>query len=618
MQRTSRGTNVEYSTFCVIPEVYSNGCDFLYIYLHVCALKHLIRMKLKLPLLSDLEIYGFERKNFVSVNCFFETLKKLRNDSDRALRKNNFIACYKDEIQSVEEVKYCPLSAVIKYCYMQRQRHLGCSKICQQIERLILYHDDKNDTTLDLYNQIAKFDLKNCFKLQSRAYDHPDMDENSIPTLVKDYKGLFSEKHWKRVLLFEWHFYVLYGNECNDNELPQKKREYFDFLQHTVRASCDDNDVSVDTDTVPHDDNIVETEIKAVDTASDAVNAMNTVISSRDNNDDSMTSMKYGYGLKLDNIDHVALSSTPKTEDSSTTDIDSANHLTIKTPPNMDNKNCAAMPQALKADNNGIVTKGDNNGNATKPNNNGNATKANNGNATNVTSNTDNAVDSGIETRSIASGSSLDIKVMPNADNTNDAVMFMTLQTDNCESATKPSTGNAVVSGLETAAIASPNNRVIKTSPDADYMDEPDAPIRYIVNIVNTDRPVIKEERNASNIDDTVVITTPNTDKRVLNVPVNIDHSVIEPTSNTDRRDLVENSDYNEHDAKVIVEPNTSNIDHTVLTIKPETDYASWQRWNHHHVTGKLMFSSCISYRFLQGRVPYSGIKVLNLQFSAI
>ena len=547
-------------------------------------------MKFKLPLLSDLEIYEFERKKFVSVNCFFETLKKLRNDSDRALRKDNFTAYYKDEIQSVEEVKYCSLSAVIKYCYMQRQRHLGCFNICQQIERLILHHhDDKNDTTLDLYNQIAKFDLKNCFKLQSRAYDQ--LDENSIPTLVKDCKGLFSEEHWKRVLLFEWHFYMLYGNKCNDNELRQKKREYFDFLQHTVRASCDDKDVSVDTDTVPHDDNIVETEIKAVDTASDAVNAMNTVISSRDNNDDSTTSMKYG--LKLDNIEHVALSSTPKTEDASTTDIDSANHLAIKTTPNMDNKNCAAMPQALKADNNGNATKADNNGNVVKPNN-GNATKPNNnGNATNVTSNTDNAVDSGTETRSIASGSSLDMKVTPNANNTNDAVMFMTLQTDNGENATKPNTGNAV-SVLETAAIASPDNPVIKTSPDADYMDEPDTPIRYIVNIVNIDRPVIKEERNASNIDDTVVETTPNTDKRVLNV--NNDDPVIEPTSDADRRDVVENSDYNEHDTKVIVEPNTCNIDHTALAIKPETDYASWQQWDHPHVTGKWMLSSCIAY----------------------
>ena len=100
-------------------------------------------------------------------------------------------------------MKYCSLSSVIKYCYSQRQKHLGCSKICQQIEWLILYHDaDKNDTTLDLYNRVAKFDFKNCFKLQSRACDQLDIDENSIPTLLEHHKDLFIEEHWKRVLLF--------------------------------------------------------------------------------------------------------------------------------------------------------------------------------------------------------------------------------------------------------------------------------------------------------------------------------------------------------------------------------------------------------------------------------
>ena len=139
---------------------------------------------------------------------------------------------YKDEIQSVDDVKYCSLSSVIKYCYSQRQKHLGCSKICQQIERLILYHDaDKNDTTLDLYNWIAKFDFKNCFKLQSRACDQLNIDENSIPALVEHHKDLFIEEHWKRVLLFEWYFYMLYGNEYEYDEFVQKKNEYFVFCR---------------------------------------------------------------------------------------------------------------------------------------------------------------------------------------------------------------------------------------------------------------------------------------------------------------------------------------------------------------------------------------------------
>ena len=44
-------------------------------------------------------------------------------------KKNNFQVMYKDEIQSVDDVKYCSLSSVIKYCYFQRQKHLECSKI---------------------------------------------------------------------------------------------------------------------------------------------------------------------------------------------------------------------------------------------------------------------------------------------------------------------------------------------------------------------------------------------------------------------------------------------------------------------------------------------------------
>ena len=40
-----------------------------------------------------------------------------------------------------------------------------------------------------------------------------------------------------RVLLFEWHFYMLYGNEYEYDELVQKKNEYFDVLQNSVRVA---------------------------------------------------------------------------------------------------------------------------------------------------------------------------------------------------------------------------------------------------------------------------------------------------------------------------------------------------------------------------------------------
>ena len=64
-----------------------------------------------------------------------------------------------------------------------------------------------------------------------------DIDENSFPTLVEHHKDLFIEEHWKRVLLFEWHFYMLYGNEYEYDELVQKKNEYFDALQNSVRVA---------------------------------------------------------------------------------------------------------------------------------------------------------------------------------------------------------------------------------------------------------------------------------------------------------------------------------------------------------------------------------------------
>lgn len=96
----------------------------------------------------------------MSLNCFFDKVEKYRNESEKSLRKDNFIATNKEEIHSVDNVKYCSLSSVIKLCYFQKQKHLGCAKICQQIETLIVHNDVKTDSALDLYNRIAKFSLK--------------------------------------------------------------------------------------------------------------------------------------------------------------------------------------------------------------------------------------------------------------------------------------------------------------------------------------------------------------------------------------------------------------------------------------------------------------------------
>ena len=63
------------------------------------------------------------------------------------------------------------------------------------------------------------------------------MMDNSIPTLAGHHKDLFIEEHWMRVLLFEWHFYMLYGNEYEYGELVEKKNEYFDVLQNSVRVA---------------------------------------------------------------------------------------------------------------------------------------------------------------------------------------------------------------------------------------------------------------------------------------------------------------------------------------------------------------------------------------------
>ena len=195
-------------------------------------------MKFKLSVLSDLEIYKFEgKRSFLSLNSFFETVKRYRNDFNKPLRKDNFKVHFKSEILSVDNVSYCSLSSAIKFCYLNKKKHLGCAKVCQQIEELVIHNDVALDSTLDLYHRIAKFSFRNIPELQTHIHNHFNIDESTIPTLVVDHKDLFSEQHWKKVLLFEWNFFMSYGSDYNYEELVQKKNEFFYNLECTVKLS---------------------------------------------------------------------------------------------------------------------------------------------------------------------------------------------------------------------------------------------------------------------------------------------------------------------------------------------------------------------------------------------
>ena len=93
------------------------------------------------------------------------------------------------------------VSAVLKYCFSYSNTSKTCASIVKNIENELLSGETCSsiNSSLELYKQIAKAK----FHQNSCVFDHIDLNEEEIATLIVDHKSYFTQSEWKKICWFE-------------------------------------------------------------------------------------------------------------------------------------------------------------------------------------------------------------------------------------------------------------------------------------------------------------------------------------------------------------------------------------------------------------------------------
>ena len=91
-------------------------------------------MKLNISSLSKLDcVEHTDGCLYIPIDSLFDTLKESQKSTDKRLRKDTFKETYKGNIILHDSIGYIELSALIGFCYANRQKQSLSMKVCAQI-----------------------------------------------------------------------------------------------------------------------------------------------------------------------------------------------------------------------------------------------------------------------------------------------------------------------------------------------------------------------------------------------------------------------------------------------------------------------------------------------------
>ena len=175
-------------------------------------------------------IFHQNNVHWCDISSFIKLLKENYKDSDKLKDFRNFRRDLKDDIKSEEGKSLLSLTGVIRYCYNHENSIHFCQQIVNEINSCLSKSKQKDqqnstqETCLDLYNNIAKYKLKNS-NIENILLNNVEFQEEKILYLYSQYKEHFSEKEWKRICLFELHFHA------NDN----LNKDYEDLTKNKLK-----------------------------------------------------------------------------------------------------------------------------------------------------------------------------------------------------------------------------------------------------------------------------------------------------------------------------------------------------------------------------------------------
>ncbi|CAC5412713.1 UBE2D [Mytilus coruscus] len=179
------------------------------------------------------DLYQFKEEGIdellVYFEDFYEFIRERQTPDDKKLHKHNVLREFKGHKEGIKDLthgKAVTTTSVSKFIFNHFDDYKVCHEIGTDISNCFFSEKTKTNTKtlLDLYKSVAEVDL-NCF-------NDPEFREVYVPTLAINYRSLFIDQEWDKIILFETHYCNYLAKEKDNFETTVKRKwELLDYLK---------------------------------------------------------------------------------------------------------------------------------------------------------------------------------------------------------------------------------------------------------------------------------------------------------------------------------------------------------------------------------------------------
>ncbi|CAC5404198.1 unnamed protein product [Mytilus coruscus] len=166
------------------------------------------------------DLYQFKEEGIdeplVYFEDFYEFIRETQTPDDKKLHKHNVLREFKGHKEGIKDLTHGKAVTTTSVCY----------EIGTDISNCFFSEKTKTNTKtlLDLYKSVAEVDL-DCF-------NDPEFREVYVPTLAINYRSLFIDQEWDKIILFETHYCNYLAKEKDNFETTFKRKwELLDYLK---------------------------------------------------------------------------------------------------------------------------------------------------------------------------------------------------------------------------------------------------------------------------------------------------------------------------------------------------------------------------------------------------
>lgn len=193
----------------------------------------------RLTLLHSLKIVDTEeRGKWVNIDDFYTLLQSNSHPEDKSktVRKDGIIKeaqHHEHGLHVIDNVRHISVNSLLRYIFHQCDKKVFCRRITEQIAAVAL--PNQEEYTYSSHNEVYKAVAQTNFNeelIDKRLFSSIPLPQG-VPTLMGQYKKEFTADEWKKICIFEYHFFQEFKSldESTYSDVVHAKWKFLDKLK---------------------------------------------------------------------------------------------------------------------------------------------------------------------------------------------------------------------------------------------------------------------------------------------------------------------------------------------------------------------------------------------------